>query len=92
MKREEVNKLKEAVLRPGSDEKLRPLLRIMVAELFEQRELEQCWFPDTMSFLDAWGDTRVRECGNWEECDDRCPLVLLRELAGIKPTDHGGVE
>ena len=67
-------------------------LREIVTELFEHREYAECWFPDYRGFEDAWGNDLVGDCGNWDNCSDDCPIVKLRTAAGIKPTDHGGVE
>lgn len=54
-------------------------------ELFERRDLSECWFGDS-------GETGYGgDCGNWEICDPSCPLVRLRELAGVLPTNDGTV-
>lgn len=56
-------------------------IREIVIELFERREYEPCWF-----LPDGEGD-----CANWTTCDHGCPLVQLREAAGIRGTEDGSI-
>lgn len=48
-------------------------------EIFENREYSPCWFVSD-------GD-----CANWETCLPSCPIVQLREKAGIEGTKDGSV-
>lgn len=54
-------------------------LRKIVIELFENREHQQCWFADD-------GD-----CANWDTCDSECPIVRLRQAAGIEGNAEGSL-
>ncbi len=64
----------------------------IVKDLFEHREYSPCWYPDYRGFEDAWGNDQIGDCGNWDNCDPDCPIAKLRDAAGIRPTDHGGVD
>ncbi len=55
-------------------------LKRMVIQIFEHREYAPCWFEK---------DT---DCANWTGCNSTCPLVQLREAAGIEPRDDGNIE
>jgi hypothetical protein len=57
-------------------------LRAYVVDLYEHREHEQCWYdPD----FDV-------DCANWINCDHSCPIVKLREMAGIEGTEDGSIK
>lgn len=58
-----------------SEKSLKPI----VIEIFERREYATCWFN---------ADT---DCANWTGCHSSCPLVRLREMAGIEPREDGEI-
>jgi hypothetical protein len=55
-------------------------LKRTVIEIFERREYAPCWFD---------GDS---DCANWTGCNTDCPLVKLREAAGIEPREDGNIK
>lgn len=57
------------------NEQLRPI----VIEMFECREYAPCWFDSDS------------DCANWTGCNPDCPLVKLREMAGIEPREDGDI-
>ncbi len=61
-------------------------LRSSVIEIFERREYSPCWYSGESNSDDPYGD-----CANWTDCQPQCPIVKLRELAGIDGRDDGSV-
>jgi len=64
----------------------RPELRSAVIEIFERREYSPCWYSGELNSDDPYGD-----CANWTDCPAHCPLVKLRDAAGIDGRDDGSL-
>tara|TARA_R100001086_G_scaffold146208_1_gene77302 strand:- start:436 stop:690 length:255 start_codon:yes stop_codon:yes gene_type:complete len=75
-------------LKPGFDEAIGalPELRSAVIEIFERREYSPCWYSGESNSDDPYGD-----CANWTTCVPHCPIVKLREMAGIEGRKDGTV-
>lgn len=67
---------------------LRAAVRACVLALYAGRDVDECWYTSGRGD-DDWGD-----CANWpvgpdKGCRPECPIVRLRELAGIQGQDDG---